>query len=224
MEENEKTPSSLDHLVAAPRRAPVYNPFYSKIVRWMRLALPLAALAIIAVVFTWSSARETYIAREEKSPDGQKMGKNELLQPRFEGTDKDNQHYTLTAVRAMQDDKDEKLVLLETPKADLQMESGHWVAMEAQSGRFQQEQQNLLLQNGVRIFHDGGYQLDTAEMLIDLKNDRAVSETDVFAQGPEGTLAAKGLDGNNRDGVLLFKGPVKVVLTTALAGSGGLLR
>jgi lipopolysaccharide export system protein LptC len=216
-------PSGLDHLVAGPRKesAPAFNPFYSRMIRWMRLALPLAALAIAAVVFTWTGPREALLTLEAAKIE-KTVGKNELLSPRFENIDNENRPYTLTAKRAVQDENDEKLVILENPKADMKLENGHWVAIEAAQGAFQEGERKLLLRGDVRLFRDGGYQLETPELHIDIKNSSAVSDKDVHAEGPEGTLEAKGLEGRNADGILIFKGPAKLVLNTEV--SGGLLQ
>jgi lipopolysaccharide export system protein LptC len=217
-------PSGIEHLVAKSGQA--YNPVYSKVIRWMRLALPLTALAIAAVVFSWSGPRESLLSRTMPAEIRKTIGKNELVSPRFENTDAENRPYTLTADRAVQDEADGNVVILEKPKGDMQLENNHWVAMEATEGAFQQNERKLLLRGNVRLFHDGGYQLETPELHIDIAGNTAMSEKDVHGQGPEGTLEAKGLQGDNVKGTLIFKGPAKLVLDTNAMGSGskGLLQ
>jgi lipopolysaccharide export system protein LptC len=211
--------SGLEHLTA--HRPKAYNPVYSRTIRWMKLALPLAALAIAAVAFTWDN-RGSMMMREASKEIKGTIGKNELINPRFENTDENNRPYTLTAQRAVQDNKDGKVVILEKPKADMTLDNGHWVAIESTEGAFQQEQRKLLLRGSVRLFHDGGYQLETPELHIDIQKSTAMSDKDVYGQGPEGTLTAKGLEGSNETGLLVFKGPAKLVLNTE--ASGGLLQ
>lgn len=215
-------PSGIEHLVARPGQHQAYNPFYSKIIRWMRLALPLAALAIAAIVFSWSGPRESLLTRTAPVEFKKTIGKNELVSPRFENTDAENRPYTMTAERAVQDETDGNIVILENPKADMQMEDNHWIAMEATEGIFQQEERKLLLRGNVRLFRDGGYQLETPELHLDIANSTALSEKDVHGQGPEGTLEAKGLQGDNIKGTLIFKGPAKLVLNTKSGSKSGL--
>lgn len=218
-----QTPSALDHLVASSnRRAPANSASYSRLIRWMRLVLPLIALAITAVVFTWDN-NQTRIAPMKDETERPTIGKNELLNPRFESVDGENRPYRLTAKRAAQDEQDETRVLLEKPVADMMLEHGHWLAIEATEGTFQQEQRKLWLRGQVRLFHDGGYQLETPELQIDIEKNLATSEKDVHGQGPEGTLEAHGLRGSSSDGTLIFTGPAKLVLNTE-QGSGSLLR
>jgi lipopolysaccharide export system protein LptC len=218
--EQDKLPSGIEHLVIGPaHRVPNFNPFYSRLIRWMRLALPLAALAIAAIVFTWSGPHQTLLTSNLQPELKKTIGKNELVNPRFENTDAENRPYTLTAKRAVQDEQDGNIVILENPVGDMMLDNGHWVAIESSEGIFQQTERKLLLRGNVRLFHDGGYQLDTPELHIDVQNSTAMSDKDVYGQGPEGTLEARGLEGNNATGNLIFKGPAKLVLDTEAMGS-----
>lgn len=214
----------LVHLAAPVRKKKIFGTRYSKIVRWGRLILPTVALALLAVVFTWSNKENNIVTPQDPKKIENVMGKNELINPRFESTDDKNQPFTLTAARAVQDEKDAKLLILEKPKADLAMNSGNWVAFESTEGAYQQKEGKILLRGGVRFFHDGGYQMDTQELHINVNDETAMTDKDVFLQGPEGTLSAKGLEGHNKDNTLVFKGPVKVVVDTKSLNSGGFLR
>jgi lipopolysaccharide export system protein LptC len=212
-------PSGIEHLVTQPGKA-AYSPTYSKIIRWMRLALPLTALAIAAIVFSWSGPRQSLLSRTADTEIRKTIGKNELVSPRFENVDAQNRPYTLTAERAVQDKIDGNVIVLEKPRGDMVLEDNHWIAMEASEGAFEQADRKLLLRGNVRLFRDGGYQLETPELHIDIANNTALSEKDVYGQGPEGTLEARGLLGDNIKGTLVFTGPAKLVLNTQAMGSG----
>lgn len=189
------------------------NPRYSLFIRRMKMILPLVALAITAVVFTWGSMQEDSLipaALEASIP--KTFGKNELLNPRFESTDASKQPYTITAGRAIQGETNDNLVILEDPVADMQLKSGSWVALKAQQGAFRQDSQQLLLRGDVQLFHDKGYQLQTAQLQINMTDSTAWSKDDVFGQGPAGTLKAKGLQASSVEGHLIFNGPAKLVL------------
>lgn len=218
--EQSQLPSGIEHLVAGRRqKAASFNPFYSRLIRWLRLALPLAALAIAAIVFTWSGPRQSLLTADMKPELKKTIGKNELVNPRFESTDAENRPYTLTAQRAVQDQQDGNIVILEKPVGDMVLDNGHWIAIESSEGIFQQTERKLLLRGNVRLFHDGGYQLDTPELHIDVQNNTAMSDKEVHGQGPEGTIDAMGLQGDNAKGTLIFKGPAKLVLDTEAMGS-----
>ena len=210
-----------ERLTRAPLATAGYNPKYSVFIRWMRLALPLVALMITAIVFTWSSMKDENIVPTKEQRAAQKaVGKNELLSPRFESMDNKKQPYTITAKRAVQGETDENLVMLEEPVADMMLSSGNWVALKAQQGSFWQNNQRLLLRGNVLLFHDRGYQMETAQLHIDLEKKSAWSEDSVYAQGPAGTLKATGLQANGDDGHLVFKGPAELVLVNAGSNLG----
>lgn len=198
-----------------------YNAKYSTFIRWARLVLPTVAVMITAVVFTWSNSRnENLIPSADPSMVQATVGKNELLNPRFESTDEKKQPYTITAKRALQGETNEELVMLEEPVADMLLNSGNWIAIKAQQGAYRQDSKRLLLRGDVRLYHDLGYQMETAQLHIDLENDTAWSEDPVSGQGPAGTLKATGLKASTRDGTLLFTGPAELILTDTDAAGG----
>lgn len=207
---------------AGVREGVLYNPRYSRFIRRAKLVLPLVALMITAVVFAWSSmSDENMLPTPQDASTPQSIGKNELLNPRFESKDDKKQPYTITAKRALQGENNENLVILEKPVADMMLTSGNWVAIEADQGAFEQDNQKLLLRGNVRLFHDRGYHLETALLHIDIASNKAWSEEDVRAHGPAGTLEATGLQGNADSGHLLFTGPAKLVLVREPAKPDG---
>ncbi|GJL85590.1 MAG: hypothetical protein DHS20C02_13650 [Micavibrio sp.] len=211
------TQERRERLAAPPKERKGYNQSYSKFVRWMRLILPLTALIIVAVLFTWTRMEEEIaIPVQQQATTEKDIGKNELVNPRFESTDENKQPYTITAQRALQGEEDEKLVILERPVADMLLNSGNWIAVEADKGAYHQETQKLLLEGHVKLFHDEGYQMETAKLHVDVEQSLAWSDDDVYGQGPAGTLEAKGLKANNENGRLVFTGPAKLILNSAM--------
>ncbi len=198
--------------------AAIHSPRWSRFVRRARLVLPLVALTIFAVVFVWSDVQRNNIIPAKDLSKTPAIGKNELVNPRFESTDSDNQPFTLTAARAIQGKEDENLVMLEEPLGDLLLKSGERVAAKADRGSFRQDNRMLLLRGKVRLYHDKGYQLEMEELDVDLRQNTAFSKVDVAGHGPAGTLAAKGLTGEGEKGLLVFNGPARLVLTNVSGG------
>ena len=201
-----------------PRQAD-YNPKHSLFIRRMRLILPIIAAIIMTVVFAWSNMSDENIIPAESPKAPKTIGKNELLNPRFESVDEKAQPYTITADRAQQGSDNEDLIILEKPLADILLNSGNWLAVKSQQGAFLQETQRLLLKGDVEMFHDQGYQMQMTELHVDLDKNTAWSETDVYGQGPAGTLNAKGLKADNIKGNLIFTGPAKLVLNSTEGGA-----
>lgn len=189
---------------------------YTRFVRRMRLALPIAAFAIIAVLFAWPEMDAPVLPSGKDLPA--RAGQNEVVAPRFESRDDERQPYTVTAESAAQDAKDSDLVRLEKPVADMTLHSGKWLAGEADLGVFSQSRRVLILDGHVRLNHDDGYELAAERIEIDLKNRTAKSDTPICGHGPAGTVEAKGFFAETDGARLVFTGPARLVLNRALPG------
>ncbi len=203
----------LNRLSAHAQKERGFNFRYSLFIRRMRVVLPLAALCIIAILFSWNMLKQdAIIPQKPETKDGQDVTKNELLDPRFDSVDQKNQPYSITAEKAVQAENDNQMILLEKPLADLTLNNGNWIAVEAQQGAYNQETQRLLLKGDVNLYHDTGYNLKMAELDVDVDQEKAWTETIVQGQGPMGLLDAKGMQADSKAGTLVFKGPAKLVL------------
>lgn len=189
---------------------------YSRFIRSMRLVLPLIALAIITLLFAWPEMDETIepLAREQILPDVP-SAQNELLKPRYESLDKDQQPFTVTAEKAAQDQNNPELILLDKPTADLLMKDGTWLAAKADDAIYEQNAEKLQLRGNVHLFHDAGYQLETEELRVNLATQEAFSDMDVQAQGPEGIINSIGLEAHGENNIVIFKGPATMTLNVA---------
>ncbi len=190
---------------------------YTRFVRWMRFLLPMAALAILAVLVAWPDMKDVAVSVEAVDVTST-PGQTELVSPRFESQDDDEQPFTITASRAIQSQFRDDLVILEAPLADMTLKDGAWVAAEAKEGAYMQEKRKLVLQGNVKLFHDRGYEMRTEKLHVDLARKVAWSDVPVNGHGPAGTIEAAGMRAQTEDGVLIFTGPAKVVLIRALEG------
>jgi len=201
-----------------------YKQGYSRFIRRTRLVLPIIALILIAVVLSWPNmdVNKDFII-EDTSGSPQDAASNALINPRFESVDPNNQPYTIIAARAVQSQDNENLVLLEKPSGDITLNSGNWLAIEADKGAYRQSEQQFLLQDNVNIFHDEGYQLQTAQLHLDFIKNMAWSDHDVRALGPRGTIEATGLQASGKDELIIFHGPAKMVIKRDNNEIGGAL-
>lgn len=189
---------------------------HTRFVRWMRLALPVAAFLIVAVVFAWPEMDAPVL------PDGKGAAgtgsRNEVVAPRFESRDEDRQPYTITAARAAQDPEDTDLIRLDKPVADMTLNSGKWLAGQADQGVFSQSRRILVLQGHVRLNHDDGYELFLERVSIDLRSRTAASDAPVRGHGPAGLVEAQGFTAEMDGRRLVFLGPARLVLNRVLPG------
>lgn len=191
---------------------------YTKFVRMMRLLLPTLALILISTVVSWPRIQGTLDPLPKEGLVPVTVGKNELLRPRFQSTDKKDQPFNITAHRALQSSYDPSVVILERPMADITLKNGDWLAAEASKGAYRQKVEKLFLEGDVRLYHDKGYQLHTEKMVINLAKNQAWSDAAIYGQGPAGVLEATGMQAYSDTGQLIFTGPVRLLLNRSLKG------
>jgi len=189
---------------------------YSRFVRRMRLVLPVAAFIIVALLFIWPEMDAPVLPSGKDLPA--RTEQNEVVAPRFESRDDERQPYTVTAKSAVQDSKNSDIIRLEQPVADMTLNSGKWLAGEADIGVFSQSRRTLSLKGHVRLNHDDGYELATEQIEIDLKSRTARADVPIRGHGPAGTVEAQGFFAETDGRRLVFTGPARLVLNRALPG------
>lgn len=222
-EHNDMSLESQQRMERLSRRAEVQNigSGYSNFVRIMRFALPLAAVAMVVVVFMGSGIEEPVvnpIERTIKDAAEPVIAKNELLNPKFESMDKKKQPYQITADRALQGETNKDLIMLEKPVGLITMEDGIKVTMRSNTGAYRQDTERFFLQGSVHLEHEEGYELKSEEAHVDLQKNYAWSEKDVRGEGPDLSIDAKGVRADGETGEIIFTGPATLVLDNGFGG------
>lgn len=192
---------------------------YSVFVRGMQILLPMIALGLVAVVLAWPKMDDTsaIIRKEEIIP--QKTGQNELVRPRYESADNNNNPYVITAERAVQDMADSAVILLERPQATMTFGNTDTLTGQAKSGVYRQNASLLRLTGEIVIAHSNGYALGTDIIDIDTRTSNATTDQPVTVTGPDATLtAAGGMNANSLSGTVIFLGPAKLTLNRPMRG------
>ncbi len=196
---------------------------YTLFVRVMRLILPVFAIVIVCLLYFRSGSQESAIipVEEQKIVEDvkdQRISRNELLNPNFESTDREGQPYKITAERAIQGELNKDLIMLDRPVGEMVMQNGAVINMQSDTGAYRQDTERFFLEGNVFLRHDAGYVLKSQEAHIDLKENFAWSDQDVFASGPDVSIDAKGIQANGQSGEVIFQGPVKLLLDKGLEG------
>lgn len=199
-------------------RAPAPGPFrrggYSRFVAIAKLVLPLVAVALLALVWAWPSLRGTdlrfhlgfsdLITRETAGPS--------MINPRYVGTDRHHQPYSITSDVARHSTIDRMKIDLDVPKGDLVLNDGTWLILTAETGVYARTAKTLDLFGGVTLFHDSGYEIRTDSAYVDLEKGTAEGYRPVRGQGPFGDLRSEGFVLLDKGKVILFTGKSKLVI------------
>lgn len=183
--------------------------------RWLvglaKRVLPLFALALLLLVAFWPEiqgngdrSRISY-RRIDITPEG-----GQLTEAHYQGVDSSGRPYTVTATRVRQVGPER--TDLEAPKADMQMQSGEWLMVQARRGIYEQKANRLDLAGDVTLYRDDGTVLVTESASLDMRANAAAGHEMVHAEGPFGTLDAQGFAVLDRGAVVQFTGPARLVL------------
>jgi len=178
------------------------------LVRSLKIILPGTAIALTILLFAWPELMQdakTFRIGLLENP-GPQSGAMTMVNPRFSGVDSKNQPYTVTAETARQFADNEDLFHLELPKADIALNSGAWVALNAEMGRYDSHESVLNLEGSVSLFHDEGFEVVTESARLNLDTGVADGNAKVRAQGPSGTLTSEGFRILDRGKRVIFTG------------------
>ena len=187
---------------------------YSRFVTAMKFVLPILAAGLITLLAVWSQIRiedgRFRIGMANIAPTD--VDKLSMVNPRFQGIDDRNRPYTVTAAEASQVKGNEDLINLVRPQADITMENGNWIAVSADTGRYQRSTRHLQLDGKVSLFQDQGYELHVESIAVDFTLGNAVSDGAVSGQGPSGELTGEGLKVDDRGAVIKLTGKSRLLL------------
>ncbi len=202
-----------DHFVGR-RRIVRLSARHTRFVARMKVALPISAVAIIVLVVAWP-----YLTRQQEgfhlsiSDIGVDPAKGVYMtNVRFFDSADKGQPFSITAKSVIQDKDDPDIVRLTLPAADIELESGAWLALTAKRGALHQADQILFLEGAVNLFSDDGYELRTEQVKFDLRTKSANGSVPVEGQGPLGVLTADRFRLDQARGSILFEGRVRMVL------------
>lgn len=188
--------------------------FHSRLVGTLKLALPLIAGVMILLVAAWPHIMQ----RDERFRIGvAKVGVEDvatlrMVKPRFTGLDRANRPFVLTADNAEQQPNDATIIDLVTPKGDITLSNGSWVALMGQKGHYYKDLKILDVFGDVNMFHDAGYEFRTATARFDLDASSAAGNERIDGQGPFGTIVAEGFRVIDRGAVVHFLGKSRMVI------------
>ncbi len=181
---------------------------HNRAVGVLRWVLPALAFLGLALLVAWPMVG----AQKLKAVIAANIPNLVVENLRLKGLDGKNQPYSLTAARALQVENLKNVIELESPKGDITLAEGAWIAGEALTGRYDQTKKSLWLGGNVHIFHDHGYQFSTNEAHIDLNENTAWGGKPVTIQGPFGEIQGQGFTVTDKGNTIVITGPAKASL------------
>ena len=179
-----------------------------------RYLLPSIALALAIVSFSWPLLTETDVSftlsqEQVTTSDGRVMMQN----LRYMGVDKQDQLFIVNARQGEQEDPQAKRVSLTDVQAQIDLQDQRDLFLEAKSGLYRIEEEELSLTGDVRLESASGTTLEMAGAEVKLAEKTAIGQGQVRGKAALGQLSADSMsiDLNNSTGV--FAGRVLLKIT-----------
>lgn len=205
--------------MARPSRLVSVGERYSRFVGIMKLMLPLSATVLVIIVVAWPYLN----GRHDGVPlsfAGIGVGLDEnifMTKARYMGSDDNDQPYTLTAERMVEEDSVDNAIRLTKLEADIMLNDGTWLAMTSDTGVLYRDIKKLALEGSVSFFSDAGYEFRTKRADLYLATKRAVGDQPIEGQGPYGTLNADSFRLEDRGATIIFEGNVRMIFFPGVA-------
>jgi lipopolysaccharide export system protein LptC len=189
---------------------------HTRMVGWLKLVLPLAALAVLSTLFLLADRIDPEAALPYAEVDVEDLAeKPRMTAPTYAGTTSDGSALTLSAVEARQavDGAPAEALGL---KMVLTTPDGGTANLQAGTGTIDDATQEIVLEGGVTLDSSTGYRLETATLRARLDRTGLQSGASVVATGPVGRIEAGGMSlgqDNRTPGayLMVFNGGVRLV-------------
>lgn len=194
---------------------------YSRTVRWMKIALPVAAVLLIGLIFLSGDTREPVVGAGSAVDAAALSAGLRLENPRFAGVTDNGEPFVVTAVSALPDGAMPDRVDLDRPSGELRMSDGRTLNVTSAEGQFYRISERLVLEGTVRLVTSDGYKIETEQVDIGLDTRTATAPGTFSASGPAGTLQADRARMETKEGaedvILRFDGNVRMTFNPAQA-------
>jgi lipopolysaccharide export system protein LptC len=189
---------------------------HTRLVGWLKVALPLTALAILSTLFLVARRIDPEAALPYAEVDVEDLAREpRMTAPTYAGTTEDGAALTLSAseARPAADGTPARAAGL---RLELATPDGGRTELLASEAVMDDATRQVRLSGGVTLTTSSGYRLETAEVAAKLDRTGLESRAPVVATGPAGEIRAEGMSlrqDNRTPGayVLVFKGSVRLV-------------
>jgi lipopolysaccharide export system protein LptC len=194
---------------------------HSRHVRTLRIAIPVAVVAVVLGGFAFSAVIKPLRALSKLPVDLSSVvvsGSKIMMQsPRIAGFTRDNRRYDLTAQVAGQDVTKPDLVELQGIRATMEMQDEAVFETTAQAGVYNSKSEQLTLTNNIVVTSTNGYEALLSEALLDVRGNKITSEKPVYVKTSTATVNANRMEVIEGGDVIRFERGVKVELIASAA-------
>ena len=190
---------------------------HSRVVAFLKIVLPLTALALLSTLFLVARAVDPAQKLPFADVDVDEIARKQRIgKPNFSGVTSDGTAIALSAETALPETDDPKNVTGETVQADIDLPNGENIVISAGRMKVNYSKAEVALLDTVEIVSASGYKMRTEKIEMALDTTSIRSDTPTTLSGAIGQLSADRFaltakDESNTNYVLVFKGSVKLI-------------
>jgi len=188
---------------------------HSRLVRVLRIALPIAVVLAAAAVVVVTYFNPLRMLSKLPIDIGNLVvhgSKVTMEQPRLTGFTRDSRAYELTAEAAAQDLTKPDVIELRNLRGKLQMQDNSTMTLSAATGVYNSKSEVIKLERDIQLDSTTGYQGNLSEATVDIRTGHVLSEHPVKVKLLQGTLDANRLEIVNSGDLVTFDGGVSMTL------------
>lgn len=211
---------AFHNAVVTPRHLPVARRRGRLL--WLKVLLPLVALGTLGYLGYRSYFNKSENTVTIETTDGKSAtpeGGMKVSGVAFEGRNKSDRAFSVTALSATEAPDNKDIVTLQEPQAQIELSDIAWIAVTAESGRFDRQRDWVDLTGKVTLYHDTGMVFVTDSAEIDLSNNDARSSAPVIGTDERRELTAEGFELRENGDVVVFKGRSHLKILPVKKGS-----
>lgn len=191
---------------------------YSRVIAWLKILLPLVALALLSTLFLFArSVTPTSSIPFAKIELEERAREQRITAPFFSGQTQGGDLVAVTAESARPDPTDNRLTHADQLHAEIDFADGSNILFDSANAEVNSLTFDAHLSGDVRIVSSNGYSVATEALSINMKDGTAFSDQRIEGRGPAGTFSAESMEltrqNDSGSAHLLFKNGVKLVYT-----------
>ena len=190
---------------------------YSRLVLWLKVTLPLLALAILSTLFFVAETLDPEAAIPYADVDVEQVLQDQgMSQPTFGGVTSEGVEIQLTALEVRPDPEVRSRLNGRSLKADLKIPDRGSIMIRSPDGSVDADTGVASLTGGALLQSSTGYRVETEAITASLKEATARADSEVKATGPVGRLTAGAMElmrqhDDNASYLLVFKNGVRLI-------------
>ncbi len=164
---------------------------YSRLIAWLKILLPLAALALLSTLFLLSRNIDPTTTIPFTTIDlRERAQKQQITQPEFAGASEEGDLIAFRADTALPDPNDPSRAFAESINAKIDLKSGATIMFRANEGMLEESDDRVELEGGVLITSSTGYRVTTDRLISGMRSVHAETPGPISGKGPPGTFSA----------------------------------